>query len=153
MLRKVILAAMLPLLTLAACDSGTIHTNADEEIIALERSALDRWAQSDPMGYVDIGTDDVTWFDFEEGEQLRVEGLEALRKYMTPLAEQIPPHTYEIVNPRVQVYGNSAILTFHWKGTLPDGTPLPKWKTTSVYHWKDGKWRQVHAHWSLVQGA
>ena len=150
---KVILAAMLPLLTLGGCDSSTIHTNADEEIIALERSALDKWAQGNALGYVDISADDVTWFDFAEGEQLRVEGLAALRKYLIPLAEQIPPHTYDIVNPRVQVYGNSAILTFHWKASLPDGGPLPEWKATSVYYWKDGAWRQVHAHWSIVQGA
>ena len=152
MLRKVIFTAMLSLLILAGCNSGTKHPNADEEIIALERNALDKWAQSNTMGYVEIGAEDVTWFDFNEGEQPRIDGLEAVRKYFTALAGQIPPHTYDLVNPKVQIYGNTAILTFHWKASMTDGTPLPVWKATSVYHWKGGKWRQVHAHWSPVQG-
>jgi ketosteroid isomerase-like protein len=150
MSRTAILAAMLPLLALGGCDSGTTHPNADKEIIALERSALDKWSQGNTIGYVDISADDVTLFEFTEGEQQRVEGLEALRKYLAPLGAQIPPHTYDIVNPKVQVYGNTAILTFHWKASTTDGKPLPKWKTTSVYLWKDGKWRMVHAHWSIV---
>jgi len=71
--------------------------------------------------------------------------------YLEPFEGQIPLHTYSIENPKVQVYGNAAILTFHYSGTMTDGTPMPKWKATSVYFWKDGEWRMVHAHWSLVQ--
>lgn len=152
MLRRVLLAPMLSLLAFGGCTSEATHTNADEEIIALERSALDRWAQGNPMGFAEIGAGDVTWFDFAEGEQPRVEGLEALRAYLAPLSGQIPPHTYELVNPTVQIYGNTAILTFHWNASLTDGSPMPKWKATSVYRWNDGEWRQVHAHWSMVQG-
>lgn len=132
--------------------SNVIDTNAGEEIIALERSALDKWAQGDTTGYVDIGADDVTWFDFTEGEQLRLEGLEAFRNFLAPLAKEIPPHTYDMLDPKLQIYGDSAVLTFHWKGSLSDGSQLPKWKATEVYHRKDGKWRQVHGHWSIVQG-
>ncbi len=153
MSRKITVVAMLPLLALGGCDAGPMHSNADEEVIALERSALDKWAQSDATGYVDILADDATWFDFTEGNQRRVEGRDAIRQYLAPLAEQVPPHTYDIVNPKVQVYDNVAILTLHWRASLPNGDLLPEWKATSVYRWKDGMWRQVHAHWSLVQGA
>lgn len=100
------------------------------------------------MGYVDISADDVTWFNFTGTEQNRVEVRDAVKKFLTPLSGQIPLHTYEIVNPKVQVYENCAILTFHWKAVMKDGTPLPIWKVTSVYHWRDGKWQQVHANWS-----
>jgi uncharacterized protein (TIGR02246 family) len=153
MSRMAILTAILPLLTLGGCDADTTHPNAAEEIIALERSALDKWSQANSLGYIDISADDVTLLDFTPGEQLRIEGLEALRNYMAPVAEQVPPHTYEIVNPKVQSYGNTAILTFHWKASTTDGKALEGWKATSVYHWKDGKWRMVHAHWSIVQPA
>lgn len=151
MTRTAILAVILALVILGGCDSNTPRQNADQEIIALERSALDKWAQSNTSGFIDISADDVTWFDFNPGAQLRIEGIEAVRSYMAPLTGQIPPHTYEIVNPKVQVYGNTAILSFHWKASMTDGTPLDEWKATSVYHWKDGKWRQVHSHWSVVQ--
>lgn len=151
MSRSAGIAALFVLFALGGCDSGTTHPNAEEEIVALERSALDKWSQGSAMGYAEIGAQDVTWFDFTAGEQQRVDGLEALRKYMESFEGQIPPHTYSIENPKVQVYGNAAILTFHYAGTTTDGTPMPKWKATSVYYWNDGQWRMVHAHWSLVQ--
>ena len=153
MSRKALFAAVVLVLTLGAAGSGPVPGDVEEEVVALERSALDGWAQGDTSGFLDIVADDVTWFDFTEGEQLRVEGLEAVRAYLEPMGEGIPPHTYELVSPKVQVYGDCAVLTFHWSAVSPDGTPLPKWKATSVYHRENGRWRQVHAHWSVVQGA
>jgi ketosteroid isomerase-like protein len=153
MLRTVIFAAILPLLVLSGCDSNAPRKNADQEVIALERSALDKWSQGNTLGYIEISADDLTWFDFTPGRQPRIEGLEAMRNFLAPLGQQIPHHTYELVDPRVQVYGSTAILTFHWSATTTEGQPLPRWKATSVYHWKDGKWRMVHGHWSEVQGA
>ena len=151
MARTAILTAILALVILGGCNSNTPRQNADQEIIALERSALDKWAQGDTGGYIDISADEITWFDFTPGEQLRIDGLQAVRNYLKPFIGNIPPHTYDLVNPKVQIYGNTAILTFHWKGSLTDGTPLDGYKVTAVYNWKDGKWRQVHAHWSVVQ--
>jgi hypothetical protein len=55
------------------------------------------------------------------------------------------------VDPQVQFYGDTAVLTFHWSGTTVDGQTLPPWKVTSIYHREDDMWRMVHAHWSLVQ--
>jgi hypothetical protein len=152
MSRMVVLFIILPFIIFLGCNSTPTHLNAEKDVIALEHSALDKWSQGSSIGFVDIGADDVTWYEFTPGEQPRIDSLEALRKYLAPFEGQIPPHTYEIVNPKVQVYENTAILTFHWKGTLKDGTPIEKWKVTSVYHWKDSKWQMVHAHWSLVQG-
>ena len=151
MSRTVIFAAILALVILDGCDSNNPRQNAAQEIMALERSALDKWAQSNTDGYIDISADEITWFDFTPGTQLRIDGLEAVRNFLKPLSGNIPPNTYELVNPKLQIYGNTAILTFHWKASMTDGTPLDGWKTTSVYNWKDGEWRQVHAHWSLVQ--
>jgi len=151
MSRTAIFATILSVWFLSGCDSNAPRKNASQEVIALERSALDKWSQANTLGYVDIGAEDVTWFDFNPGPQLRVEGLEAVRNMLAPLAKQIPPHTYELLDPKVQVYGATAILTFHWSGTTTDGQPLGKWKVTSVYHWNDANWHMVHAHWSPVQ--
>lgn len=153
MVRTPVVAAIVALVVLGGCGAKVARQNAAQEVIALERSALDQWSQANPLRYVDIGAEEVTWFDFNPGPQRRVEGLEAVRNFLAPLAQQIPPHTYELVDPKVQVYGDTAILTFHWRGTTTDGQPLGIWKTTSVYRWEDGKWRMVHAHWSPVQGA
>ncbi len=151
MSRTAILVAILSLLVLGGCNTDTTHQNADKEIIALERSALDKWSQSDTHGYIDISADDVTWFDFTPGKQLRIEGIEAIRNFLEPMGKEIPPHKYALANPKVQLYGNTAILTYHWNASTPDGQPIPSWKATSVYNWKDGKWSMVHCHYSIVQ--
>jgi ketosteroid isomerase-like protein len=151
MVRTGILAAVVPLLVITGCHTNAPPQDATQEVIALECSALDRWSQGDPLGYLDIAADDVTWFDFTPGPELRSDGLEAVRNLLAPLASQIPPHTYELVDPKVQVYGDTAILTFHWSGTTTDGQPMGEWRATSVYHWKDDTWRMVHANWSAVQ--
>lgn len=151
MFRGACLAAILTLMVLCGCASKAPGQNAAQDVIALERSALDKWAQGNTHGYVEIGAEDVTWFDFNPGPQRRVEGVGALSKLLAPLDGHIPQHTYELADPKVQVYENTAILTFHWSGTTRDGQPLGRWKVTSAYHWKDGKWRMVHAHWSVVQ--
>lgn len=151
MARTAILEVLLVLAILIGCDSNTLHPNAEQEITSLERSALDKWAQSNSNAYIDICANDATLFDYTPGAQLRIDGIEALRKYVAPFMGQIPTHTYEIVNPKVQVYDNTAIHTFHWKAATTDGNPLGGWKVTSVYHWKDGNWYMVHGHWSVVQ--
>jgi len=43
-----------------------------ETIIALERSALDRWGKDDPQGFLETYAPDVTYFD--PGSERRVDG-------------------------------------------------------------------------------
>ena len=37
--------------------------SAAEEILALERAALDRWGKGDPDGYIEIYSSEITYFD------------------------------------------------------------------------------------------
>jgi hypothetical protein len=42
-----------------------------DELVALERSALDRWIRLDPQGYLDLQAPEVTYFDpFTEGASM-----------------------------------------------------------------------------------
>ena len=125
--------------------------DAEQAILAQERRALDRWAQGDPLGYLDIDADDVTYFD-DIGAQSRVNGIEPMREYLTSLKGKTPPHKYEVVDPKVQVYGDIGILTLRYNAYATDGKPLARWKATSVYRRIRSEWRIVHAHWSLVKG-
>jgi len=149
MTRITILLVLLALIALTGCDSVARHPNAEQEIIALEHSALDKWAQGKPLGYADNFANDITYFD-DIGGQSGIQGLEAMRKYLSSLEGKIPPHTYEMVSPKVQVYGDVGILTFQWHGSMSDGNRL-KEKATVVYRYVGGKWSTVHAHWSLVK--
>ena len=126
--------------------------SAEEAILAQERKALDRWSAGDPEGYVQTAADDVTYVDFI-GAQIRVDGIDALRDYLSGIEGQYPAHTYEVVNPRVQVYGDVGILTQHYYPTSLDGEPMGASKATCVYRRSDGAWHLVHAHWSLLNEA
>ena len=119
--------------------------SVEQTILAQEHRALERWSQGDPLGYSNAAAQDITYFD-DIGAQLRVEGVEALREYLTSLQGQIPVHSYEVVDPKVQVLGDVGILTFRYHASSPDGEALTQWKATTVYSRVDGQWQMVHGH-------
>ncbi|UCG61744.1 MAG: nuclear transport factor 2 family protein [Candidatus Zixiibacteriota bacterium] len=121
----------------------------EQAILAMERQALDRWSAGDPVGFAENAADDITYYD-DIAAQTRLDGLEELRSYLTSLEGQIPAHDYELLDTRVQVYGDIAISTLHYQPNV-DGEPGPLWKATDVYRFSNGEWRMVHAHWSLVK--
>jgi ketosteroid isomerase-like protein len=151
-MRKVTLALILLSTTpvLAQIDNESSANEAFEAILAQERKALDRWSSGDPLGYLEVDADDVTYFD-DIGASSRIDGKGEMQAYLEMLVGKVPPHSYEIIDPKVQVYGDVGILTLHYQGMLEDGTPAPVWKATSVYRLADEEWRIVHAHWSLVK--
>ena len=87
-------------------------TQSDDQadILAHERRALDRWSQGDPKGYIAEYASDVTYFD-DIGAHQRVDGLAAVRGYFASLEGKVPTHRYEIVNPKLQMYGDIGVLT------------------------------------------
>ncbi len=116
----------------------------------MERQGLDHWAKGDPLGMSDNFADDITYFD-DIGAHSRLNGLEEMQNYLASLDGKIPPHSYELVDPKVQIYDDIAILTLRYQSTSLDGEPDPPWKATSVYRLIDSEWKVVHAHWSLVK--
>ncbi len=127
-----------------------------EDLVALERSALDRWIRMDPQGYLDLQAADLTYFDpFTEK---RVDGLDAMQIWVAPMKNMKPPFTnprYEMIDPKVQDGGDMALLTFNLTnyGT-PPGDPervLARWNSTEVYRQMGGRWKIVHSHWSFMQ--
>jgi hypothetical protein len=137
-------------LLLGGCTSAPRHDNAEKEIIALERRALDNWSLGKTTGYAEAGEADLTYCD-DIGAQTRIDGLDAVRKYLASLEGKVPVHEYEMVNPKVQVYGDIGILTIQYHPSTLEGQPLRKWKATSVYRYSGGSWHMVHAHWSTIK--
>ena len=127
-----------------------------EELVALERSALDRWIKLDPQGYLDLQAPEVTYFDpFTER---RVDGLDAMQVRAQRMKNMTPPFTdprYEIINPKVQRHGDVALLTFNLVnyGKVSDGRErvLSRWNSTEVYCRIAGTWKIIHSHWSFIQ--
>jgi len=125
---------------------------ASEAIIAQETAFLNAWASGNPLGHLSGFADDMTYFD-DIGASDLLDGKRAIESYFGTLVGKIAPHHYEMVDPNVQLYDNVGILTLHYRGWMEDGTVLPLWKATSVYHKTGDDWRVVHAHWSLVKSA
>ena len=124
-----------------------------ENIIAMERAALNRWGKGDPGGYLEILAPDVTYFDPFTKE--RVDGLTAMREYLAPITGKIHIERYEMTNPQVQQHGDIAILTFNLvdvaKEPDSDKTVTMRWNSTEVYLRIDGSWKIVHSHWSYTK--
>jgi ketosteroid isomerase-like protein len=120
-------------------------TDISETVIALEKEALERWNHGDPGGYLDLSADDVTYFDPSIGQ--RLDGLDGLKKYYEPIKGQINVSRYEMVNPKVAVTNNMAVLTFNLHSYKDD--KVSKWNCTEVYRLEpNGQWKIVQTHWS-----
>ncbi|MFH4966885.1 nuclear transport factor 2 family protein [Gaetbulibacter sp. M240] len=119
-------------------------------MLDLEKKALDSWAMGDPLGYAENFAENATYFD-DIGAQNRVNGNAALTAYFKSLEGKIPTHNYELVDPKVQVFDNVAILTLRYNASTMDNQPGPPWKSTSIYKLINGEWKVVHANWSLIK--
>jgi ketosteroid isomerase-like protein len=136
---------------------GASTDRVAEEIIALERSALDRYVSADPQGYVDLYAQDVTYFD--PTTEQRVDGLTAMQQRMAPMKDLKLPFTnprYEMNNPKVVQHGDMALLTFNLVNygkplNQPTEAVLARWNSSEVYGRVAGKWRIIHSHWSYTK--
>ena len=118
-----------------------------QKIVAMETAALDRWGKGDPDGFLAISAPDVSYFDpFQEH---RVDGLPALKSLYETIRGKVKIDRAEIINPRVQVMGDAAILTFQFASHGSEGAKL--WNCTEGYQRLDGQWKIVHSHWSFTK--
>lgn len=127
-----------------------------QEIIALERSALDRWITLDPQGYLDLNAPEVTYFD--PFRDKRVDGLEALKALLGPIKQfkgTITEPRYDMIDPKVQQYGDVVLLTYNLTnyGKISGGpeSVLARWNASQMYARVGGPWKIVHSHWSFTK--
>ena len=120
--------------------------NVSSLILALERAALDRWGRGDPDGFLEISDPDVAYFD--PFQSRRIDGLEALRQLYEELRGKIRIDTDEIIDPRVQVHNDVAVLTFQF---ISRGSDELHWNSTEVYRQTQAGWRIIHSHWAFTQ--
>ena len=126
---------------------ATTGLNVAETIMELERDALERWGRGDPEGYLEISAPDLSYFDpFIER---RLDGLAALRSMYEQIRGKIHIDRFEIIEPRVQVAGDVAVLTFRFKSY--GGAGSIDWNTTEVYQRDQAGWRIIHTHWAPHQ--
>ena len=118
-----------------------------DEIVALEKAALARWGKGDPDGFLEISAPDVVYFD--PYQEMRIDGLEALRKYYDSIRGQVVFERFELLNPYVHAAGNLAVLTFNYVSYT--GDVASRWNCTEAYRREpDGSWWIVQTHWSYT---
>ncbi len=120
----------------------------DSKIIELERTALLRWIQGDPTGFLEISAPDVVYFDpFLEK---RLDGHEELTKLYMSLKGQVCANQFEMLDPVVQSTNQMAVLTFNFNSGT--GEKVQRWNCTEVYRLEaDRKWKIIQTHWSLTK--
>jgi RNA polymerase sigma factor (sigma-70 family) len=151
-LRKLLGGVALAVLLAVAPVAASERSVADE-IVALEKGALDVWAKGDPSGFYAIMADEETYFD--PLTETRVDGVAALKAHFAPFEGRFRIERYELLNPRVDVAGETAVLTFNLvnHGARFDGGPpgTSRWNSTEVFRRIGGRWRIVHSHWSYTR--
>jgi ketosteroid isomerase-like protein len=144
--------AVTALMVASACLRAADMSDPNE-IIAMERTALDRWGNGDPRGYLEIMAPEVTYFD--PNQDARVDGLESMNDLLVPWTGKIKIDRYEMMNPKVQWRGDVAVLTFNLVNyrKQADGSerPVVRWNSTEIYGRVDEQWRIIHSHWSYVK--
>jgi len=108
---------------------------------------LTRWGNGDPSGFLEISAPDVVYFD--PYVPCRVDGLAALTEGYQPIWGKIFFDRFELINPKVQVTGDIAVLTFNYVSYK--GEEADRWNCTEVYRRKDDRWQIIQSHWSYTE--
>lgn len=124
-----------------------------DQIVALERAALDRWGRGDPSGFLDLYDTDITYFD--PLTATRIDGNEAMAAYYAPWRGKIFIDRFELLNPHVVVSGDMALLTYNLVNLARDaaGSEVTgsAWNSTVVFRRVANTWKSIHSHWSFTR--
>lgn len=116
-------------------------------IVEMERAALERWGRGDPDGFLEISATEVSYFDpFTER---RLDSLAGLRSWYEQVRGKSQFDRYEMIDPRVQVTDDVAVLTYRFDSHDSDGSV--SWNTTEVYQRSPEGWKIIHTHWAFRQ--
>lgn len=112
----------------------------------MERQTMDGWLQGNPDPTLALLDPGVTYF--HAPLEKRLEGLPAVRVFFEPYRGKPLFDSYEMLEPKVQVGGDVAVLTYQL--VTQNGPIASRWNSTEVYQHKKEGWRVIHAHWSRV---
>jgi uncharacterized protein (TIGR02246 family) len=124
----------------------------EETILSLEKSAMERWRNGDPWGFVELCAEDMSYVDPVVTRPIL--GLAEFTAYMKRLEGEVHYQRSEFIDPKVVVVGDAAVLSYNYRSSVltPEGTIVSQtpWNATEVYFRRDGQWRIVHTHWSFI---
>ncbi len=143
---------LLCMLILPSVSHSQTNQAVADEIISIVKA---QWAAeiADPSNTAAIFKDFADEYtEFNSDFSTRLEGKAISMRLSEPLGKD--PNRVaagEMLNPKVQVYGDVAILSYNFAGVIKnkDGeTKASRAKSTRVYAKQGGKWKMVHANFA-----
>jgi ketosteroid isomerase-like protein len=133
--------------------SGTELEAEGQAIIKIERDAWEAYKNKQLDALNDYYADDASVFSDEQA--YRVRGKADILRGMEASMKQEDLVSYQILDPQVQVLGDTALLTYYYtENSTKDGKPSENaGKVTMVFVKQGGKWRALHAHMATNQSA
>lgn len=150
-MRRILTGAMM-LLAASAAARGQAAKSAADEVIAATRAQWAAEMRKDVAAWGKNVADDYTVF--EGAYPTRIDGKDMMRRVAEGnFSSSDTLITAEMANPKVQVYGDVAILSYNYIAAVrnKDGKVTPAVaKSTRVYVKQAGQWMMVHANFAPV---
>lgn len=123
-------------------------TETERDLLAITWKMLNAIHKGDAALYESLCTADLTCF--EDVCPYRIDGVEFHLTMIREMANNpaLDPARFDMLTPHVQVYGDSAIVTYTRLMSYID-TGKPRWTTfneTRVFVKQDGDWKMAHFH-------
>lgn len=122
------------------------------EIMALARAQWTAEMSDRPVAeQMSSIADDYT--EFNQDYPTRIDGKATNARFYEALSGGPTSLVGDMMNARVQTYGDTAILTYNYVGVVKgqDGELTPSnAKSTRVYHKQNGRWMLVHANFAPI---
>jgi ketosteroid isomerase-like protein len=132
----------------------TDMTNIGREVLRAEQTTWERFQNRNIDGMLEMIDADFT--AFSGSMPLRLDTKKAEEDHIRTFIEKLDGQVldYKIMEPRVQVLGQAAILTYHFSVSvvLKGQKQTLTGKNTSVWARRDKGWRQVHYHYAYNPG-
>lgn len=142
------------LLTGRAASADAPQQAIAAQIIAREKAAGEAWQKKDKAFWADYLSEDATAFFAQSPYRESDPKMNLLPKF-EQYAEMMKTIDFQMYNPHVQVYGDTAVLTYNASAivNIAGRTMSYTSKVTSVYVKQGNTWRVVHTHESINPGA
>lgn len=118
----------------------------ERELFVLAHRVVECITYGDASSYAELCTPDLSCF--EEVTPHRIDGVEFHVSLIRQVSESAkPPKRFDLLSPRVQVYGDCGIVTYTRLTTFDE--PVPRWTAfneTRVFVKTAAGWKMAHFH-------
>jgi hypothetical protein len=121
----------------------------EQEIIQLEKAALDKWFKGDTSDYLELWSKK-SFSYFDGVVEKRIDSHEDIKELVLAAVEgKLFADSYDFCYPRVQAVEDMAVLTFqlHANTSLID----MHYNCIEVYQKEEDGWHVIHSTWSFIR--